>query len=67
MITAGNKHEYILLPAMERVLGRPEALESLAGYGNFPAHEDGSIYVRMAVIIDAVSNLGSGTRSGITY
>ena len=52
---------------MERVLGRPEALESLAGYGNFPAHEDGSIYVRMAVIIDAVSNLGSGTRSGITY
>lgn len=67
VITAGNKHEYILLPAMERVLGRPEALESLAGYGNFPAHEDGSIYVRMAVIIDAVSNLGSGTRSGITY
>lgn len=67
VITAGNKHEYILLPPMEQVLGHPEALESLAGYGNFPVQEDGSIYVRMAVIIDAVSNLGSGTRSGITY
>ncbi len=67
VITAGNKHEYIKLPKMQKVIGRAESLEKLAGYGNMPVSEDGSINVRMAVIIDAISNLGTTTRTGITY
>ncbi len=67
VITSGNKHEYITLPKMEKVIGRPETLEKLAGYGNRTVGEDGSLQVRMAVIMSAINNLGSTTRTGITY
>lgn len=67
VVTAGNKHEYIKLPKMDKVIGNQDSLENLAGYGNHPYCEDGGINVRMAVIIDAISNFGSTKRTGITY
>lgn len=67
VVTAGNKHEYIKLPKMDKIIGHENSLTKLAGYGNHPCCEDGGIDVRMAVIIDAISNLGSTTRTGITY
>lgn len=67
VVTAGNKHEYIDLPKMDKIIGHADALKNLAGYGNRELREDGSISVRMAVIIDAISNLGTTTRTGITY
>lgn len=67
VVTAGNKHEYIKLPKMDKVIGNQDSLVNLAGYGNHPECEDGGINVRMAVIIDAISNFGSTTRTGITY
>ena len=67
VVTAGNKHEYVKLPKMDKVIGNLDTLEILAGYGNKERYEDGSIEVRTAVIIDAISNLGSGKRTGITY
>ncbi len=67
VVTAGNKHEYIKLPKMDKIIGHENSLTNLAGYGNHPECEDGGINVRMAVMIDAVSNLGSTTRTGITY
>ena len=67
VVTAGNKHEYIDLPKMEKIIGHAESLKNLAGYGNREIRKDGSISVRMAVIIDAISNLGTTARTGITY
>lgn len=67
VVTAGNKHEYIDLPKMDKIIGHADSLKNLAGYGNRELREDGSISVRMAVIIDAISNLGTTTRTGITY
>lgn len=67
VVTSGNVNEYIKLPKMDKIIGHEKALENLAGYGTHPACEDGGIDVRMAVIIDAISNLGITTRTGITY
>lgn len=67
VVSVGNKHEYIKLPKMDKVIGHEASLEKLAGYGNMPVSNDGGINVRMAVIIDAISNLGTTTRTGITY
>lgn len=67
VVTLGNVNEYVYLPKMKRVIGHADALENLAGCGVDPLQPDGSLRVRLASIMDSVSNLGITTRTGKTY
>lgn len=67
VVTAGNNNEFILLPPMERVIGHLEAADVLAGGISSALKEDGSILVRLAVIMDAASNLGITKLRAVTY
>ena len=67
VVTAGNNNEFILLPPMERVIGHPEAVNVLAGGVSDALRPDGSVNVRLAVVMDATSNLGITRISATTY
>ncbi len=67
VVTLGNVNEYVYLPKMEKVIGHADALENLAGCGVNPLQPDGCLRVRLASIMDSVSNLGITTRTGKTY
>jgi sarcosine reductase len=67
VVTLGNVNEYVYLPKMERIIGHADALVNLAGCGVEPLKPDGSLRVRLASIMDSVSNIGITTRTGRTY
>jgi len=67
VVTAGNNNEFILLPKMDKVIGHLEAADVLAGGVSHALQPDGSILVRLAVIMDAASNLGITKLRAITY
>lgn len=67
VVTAGNNNEFILLPKMDKVIGHLEAADVLAGGVSDALRDDGSILVRLAVIMDAASNLGITKLRAITY
>ncbi len=67
VVTAGNNNEFIVLPPMEKVLGHLEAVDVLAGGVSDALRPDGSVNVRLAVIMDATSNLGITKISAETY
>ena len=67
VVTAGNNNEFILLPKMDKVIGHIEAADVLAGGISNALREDGSVLVRLAVIMDATSNLGITKLRAITY
>ena len=67
VVTAGNNNEFILLPPMEKTLGHLESADVLAGGVSNALKEDGSILVRLAVIMDATSNLGITKLRAVTY
>ncbi len=67
MVTAGNNNEFIVLPPMEKTIGHLEAVDVLAGGVSDALQEDGSVRVRLAVIMDAASNLGITKLRAVTY
>lgn len=67
VVTAGNNNEFIHLPPMDKVIGHLEAVDLLAGGVSDALKDDGSILVRLAVIMDAASNLGITKLRAITY
>ena len=67
VVTAGNNNEFIVLPPMEKTIGHLEAVDVLAGGVSDALQEDGSVRVRLAVIMDAASNLGITKLRAVTY
>lgn len=67
VVTAGNNNEFIHLPKMDKVIGHLEAAGVLAGGVSDALRDDGSLLVRLAVIMDAASNLGITKLRAITY
>lgn len=67
VISAGNNQEIIELPKMEKTIGHLSALESLTGGWVGSVKEDGSIQVKLAVIMDSICNLGITKLSAKTY
>lgn len=67
VVTAGNNNEYIHLPKMEKIIGHLPSANVLAGGTSHGLQEDGSLIVRMAVIMDSSSNLGITRLRAITY
>ncbi|MEG2420531.1 MAG: glycine/sarcosine/betaine reductase component B subunit [Oscillospiraceae bacterium] len=58
VVTGGNANMVITLPAMERVLGFPEAANRIAGGYHGSLAPDGSITAELQVITGATSELG---------
>jgi glycine reductase len=52
---------------MEKTIGHLEAVDVLAGGVSDALQEDGSVRVRLAVIMDAASNLGITKLRAVTY
>lgn len=67
VVTAGNNNEFIHLPKMEKIIGHLPSANVLAGGTSHGLQEDGSLIVRMAVIMDSSSNLGITRLRAITY
>ena len=67
VVTAGNNNEFIVLPPMKKTIGHLEAVDVLAGGVSDALQEDGSVRVRLAVIMDAASNLGITKLRAVTY
>lgn len=67
VVTAGNNNEFIHLPKMEKIIGHLPSANVLAGGTAHGLQEDGSLIVRLAVIMDACSNLGITRLRAITY
>jgi glycine reductase complex component B subunit alpha and beta len=58
VVTNGNANEVIVLPAMAKVIGHPEAAKIIAGANNESLREDGSIEAEIQVITGATSEVG---------
>lgn len=58
VVTAGNANEVIILPAMKRIIGHPEAADIIAGGHVGSLRADGSIEVEIQVITGATSEVG---------
>ena len=58
VVTNGNANEVITLPAMDKVIGHPEAAKIIAGANNESLKEDGSIVAEIQVITGATSEVG---------
>lgn len=58
VITCGNGNELITLPAMDRVIGSLESVETITGGFSGSMHEDGSITVELASIMGSLCELG---------
>ena len=61
IVSTGNANERVVLPALERVIGRPGELSRLAGASAASARDDGSIEVELQAIMGATNELGHGT------
>ncbi|MHC1720289.1 MAG: glycine/sarcosine/betaine reductase component B subunit [Clostridiaceae bacterium] len=58
VVTAGNANEVIILPAMKKVIGHPDAANIIAGGHVGSLREDGSIEAEIQVITGATSEVG---------
>ena len=58
VISAGNANEVIELPAMDKVIGREEFANSMAGGFDGSLRDDGSIEIEIQAIIGATNELG---------
>lgn len=57
-VSAGNVNEMVELPAMEKVIGFPEAIRNLSGGAEESLREDGSIYTELQAVIGSTNELG---------
>jgi glycine reductase len=57
-VTGGNANEVIELPAMDKVIGMVEFVDTIAGGFAGSLHKDGSITVELQVITGATNELG---------
>ena len=60
VVTAGNANELITLPAMEKVIGTLDYVNSIAGGGENSLKEDGSIEIEIQAITGATNEAGFG-------
>ncbi|MGE5628665.1 MAG: glycine/sarcosine/betaine reductase component B subunit [Solirubrobacterales bacterium] len=61
VVTGGNANEVVILPAMKKVIGHPEAANIIAGGHVGSLREDGSIEAEIQVITGATSEVGFNT------
>ena len=57
-VSAGNVNEMIEVPAMDKIIGFPEAIAHLSGGASDSLREDGSMYVELQSIIGSTNELG---------
>jgi glycine reductase len=57
-VSTGNVNEMVELPAMEKVIGYPEAIANLSGGAEESLRTDGSMYVELQAIIGSTNELG---------
>jgi glycine reductase complex component B subunit alpha and beta len=67
VVTAGNANEVVVLPAMKKIIGHPEAVNVIAGGHVGSLREDGSIEAEIQVITGATSEVGFNTLSAKGY
>lgn len=67
VVTGGNANEVVILPAMKKVIGHPEAADVIAGGHVGSLREDGSIEAEIQVITGATSEVGFGYLSAKSY
>ncbi len=60
VITGGNANEVIELPKMDKVIGHPEFIDTIAGGFDGSLKEDGSVTVEIQAITGATSEVGFG-------
>lgn len=60
VITGGNANEVIELPKMDKVIGRPEFIDTIAGGFDGSLKADGSVTVEIQAITGATSEVGFG-------
>lgn len=60
VITGGNANELIELPKMDKVIGHPEFIDTIAGGFDGSLKEDGSVTVEIQAITGATSEVGFG-------
>lgn len=60
VITGGNANELIELPKMDKVIGRPEFIDTIAGGFDGSLKADGSVTVEIQAITGATSEVGFG-------
>lgn len=58
VVTGGNANEVVILPAMKKVIGHPDAANIIAGGHVGSLREDGSIEAEIQVITGATSEVG---------
>ena len=57
-ISTGNVNEMIEVPAMDKVIGHPEAIALLSGGAEESLRPDGSMYVELQSIIASTAEIG---------
>jgi glycine reductase complex component B subunit alpha and beta len=67
IVTGGNANGIVILPAMKRVIGHPEAAEVIAGGFAGSLRPDGSIEAEIQVITGATSEVGFGYLTAKSY
>lgn len=60
VITGGNANELIELPKMDKVIGHPEFIDTIAGGFDGSLNADGSVTVEIQAITGATSEVGFG-------
>lgn len=60
VVTGGNANQVIDLPKMDKVIGRPEFIDTIAGGFDGSLKEDGSVTVEIQAITGATSEVGFG-------
>lgn len=60
VVTGGNANQLIELPKMDKVIGHPEFVDTIAGGFDGSLREDGSISVEIQAITGATSEVGFG-------
>lgn len=67
VITAGNANEVVILKAMKKVIGHPEAAHKIAGGHQGSLRADGSIEAEIQLITGSTSEVGFHTLSAKGY
>lgn len=60
VVTGGNANQVIDLPKMEKIIGHPEFIDTIAGGFDGSLKEDGSVTVEIQAITGATSEVGFG-------
>ncbi|WML36673.1 glycine/sarcosine/betaine reductase component B subunit [Clostridium sp. OS1-26] len=67
VVTGGNANEVVILPAMKKIIGHPEAADIIAGGHVGSLRADGSIEAEIQVITGATSEVGFNTLTAKGY